>query len=275
MNHSRDPDAIIAAWLEDGPTELADPTRRSIATAARAMAQRRRTGAPWRSLDMNSSYKLAVGAAAVVAVALIGAYLLGRAPNNIGNQSPTPPGVSGSAVNFARPFDYVIPDGSGLVLLDATTNLYNFEVGGGSGDEQGLAIREVGWISINPCAPAEGRRQFRGGQDGLAQYLESVPGLAVSDPIEMTVDGRQARAVDVVAQPEGDCPEIYLWPEAPLPFTTMVTPGRTSRMVITDVDGVTVVILIWARDLDAWLPTATAFINSIQFGEAPPASSPS
>ena len=31
MTVQRDPDAILAAWLEEGPTGLPEPTRRAIA----------------------------------------------------------------------------------------------------------------------------------------------------------------------------------------------------------------------------------------------------
>ena len=31
MTVKRDPDAILAAWLEEGPTALPEPTRRAIA----------------------------------------------------------------------------------------------------------------------------------------------------------------------------------------------------------------------------------------------------
>jgi len=270
MKSARDPDTTIGAWLEDGPTELADPVRRLIGTAARTTPQRRRIGAPWRSFDMNSAFKFAVGAAAVVAIAVLGIFLLRPTPSlDVGGEaptpSPTPVGESGSALEFDRPFDYVLPAGSRLELVDASADWYNFEVGGGSGDDPGVAVRLIASVNINPCSPAEGIRQLESGPDGLIEYLRSVPGITVTDPIETSIDGRAALSVDVVAQPEGACPEISLWPNAPLPFTTMVAPGRRTRMIATDVDNATIVVVIWAPDLAAWLPTATAFVESFQF----------
>ena len=35
MTVKRDPDAILAAWLEDGPVALPEPTRRAIAVTTR------------------------------------------------------------------------------------------------------------------------------------------------------------------------------------------------------------------------------------------------
>ena len=42
MNVERDPDAILATWLDDGPTRLPDGTRRAIGVATRSTDQRRR-----------------------------------------------------------------------------------------------------------------------------------------------------------------------------------------------------------------------------------------
>ena len=41
MTVKRDPDAILAAWLEEGPTALPEPTRRAIAVTTRTTTQRR------------------------------------------------------------------------------------------------------------------------------------------------------------------------------------------------------------------------------------------
>ena len=43
-----------------------------------------------------------------------------------------------------------------------------------------------------------------------------------------------------------------------------------SRLIVADIDGVTIFIMIWARtpdDLAAWVPTAESFVGSIHFDE--------
>ena len=42
MTTPRDPDAILAAWLDEGPTRLPDQTRRAIAVAMPNDTRRRR-----------------------------------------------------------------------------------------------------------------------------------------------------------------------------------------------------------------------------------------
>jgi hypothetical protein len=218
---------------------------------------------------MDSPFSLAINALVVVAIAIAGAYLLGRAPApDVGGESPspvsTPAGVR-SALDFDRPFDYVIPARRGLVLVDASSEVYIFEVGGNTGNDQTIAVRLVRSGHINPCSPSEGTRQLASAPGAIIEYLRSIPGLDVSEATETIVDGRAALSVDVVANPEDGCPEIYIWPDAPLPFTTMVPPGHTTRMIATDVDGANVVVVIVAEDLAAWLPTATEFVESLDF----------
>src|SRR5262245_18128198 len=46
MTGSRDPNLVIGAWLEEGPLELPDDSRRAITTSVRTLPQRRR-GLGW------------------------------------------------------------------------------------------------------------------------------------------------------------------------------------------------------------------------------------
>ncbi len=90
MTTPRDPDTILAAWLDEGPTDLPDATRRAILTALPTTNQARRGPlAPWRLFPMNSYSRLA--AAVFVAVIAVGGalYILGRQPG-VGGQTSTP-----------------------------------------------------------------------------------------------------------------------------------------------------------------------------------------
>jgi len=93
MSATRDPDHILHLWLEEGPTVLPAPTVRAIEVATRATAQRRPAiRLPWRSDPMPFPYKV-LGAAAVLAVVLVGgALLLGPRgdQSNVGGSSPSP-----------------------------------------------------------------------------------------------------------------------------------------------------------------------------------------
>jgi hypothetical protein len=88
-NSASDPDPVLAAWLDEGPTDLPDVTRRAILAALPTTPQARRgLLAPWRS-PMNM---FARGAAVlVVAVVAIGALALYAGSNGgIGGLNPSP-----------------------------------------------------------------------------------------------------------------------------------------------------------------------------------------
>jgi hypothetical protein len=90
MTAPRDLDTILAAWLDEGPTDLPDVTRRAIAGALPTTNQARRGPfAPWRFLDMNAPLRLAALAAALV-IATAGAIYLVGPRFGIGGPGPTP-----------------------------------------------------------------------------------------------------------------------------------------------------------------------------------------
>lgn len=89
MNLKRDPEAILAAWLDAGPTDLPDATRRAILTSLPTTPQARRGPfAPWRFSQMNTYSRFAV--AAIVAVIAIGGALYLVGPRLGVGPSPTP-----------------------------------------------------------------------------------------------------------------------------------------------------------------------------------------
>lgn len=92
MTTPRTPDLIVASWLDEGPNELPDVTRRAITVGLRTTGQRRRgLLAPWWDPAVHGmAARLALGAMAVV-VALGGLYLYGNrgreSPGVVGGQS--------------------------------------------------------------------------------------------------------------------------------------------------------------------------------------------
>ena len=88
----RDPDAILNAWLEEGPYQLPETTRRAIAVGLRSTRQTRpAVDVPWRPNTMHPFARFAVAAAAIVIVAGGTFYLL--SPGNEGVLA-SPPAAS-------------------------------------------------------------------------------------------------------------------------------------------------------------------------------------
>jgi hypothetical protein len=115
MNVQRDPDAILAAWLEEGPTALPEPTRRSIAVNTRTTHQRRHPiWVPLRRLSMNTYARWAVAAIAVVLAIGGAAYFLAPAGGQVGGLPIASPTSSPRAT--ATPHPTATPSPSPSVL---------------------------------------------------------------------------------------------------------------------------------------------------------------
>ncbi len=93
MNPPRERSAIVAAWLEEGPTELPESTRRAIAVDVRTTHQSRRPAwAPRWFPRMDRLALVAVAATAVVAM-VVGALAVSRFPSDGSNFGAPPPPV--------------------------------------------------------------------------------------------------------------------------------------------------------------------------------------
>lgn len=104
MNPARDPDPILSAWLDEGPTDLPDVTRRAIVAALPTTNQRRRPiWAPWRFSPMSAPLRAAL--AVLVAAVVIGGgiYLLGPRGGGPGVDVTPSPSASPSPVPTPTP----------------------------------------------------------------------------------------------------------------------------------------------------------------------------
>lgn len=85
MTSQRDPETILAAWLDEGPTDLPDATRRAIVTALPTTVQARRgLFAPWRFGPMHVPMRLAAPALVALTVVVLGVVL------GVGSPRPRP-----------------------------------------------------------------------------------------------------------------------------------------------------------------------------------------
>ncbi len=93
MTTPRDPDEILAGWLEEGPTRLPDQTRRAISVAIPTTQQRRRGRiAPWRPTSMNPIARTAI--ATIADVIVVGGAVAVLRPGGLTGTAATPPVAS-------------------------------------------------------------------------------------------------------------------------------------------------------------------------------------
>jgi hypothetical protein len=98
MNVTRDPDAILAAWLDEGPTGLPESSRRAIAVNTRTTTQRRHLlWMPWRKPVMNSYARWAIAAIAILIAVGGTAYLIAPGGSQVGGPPTATVSPSASA----------------------------------------------------------------------------------------------------------------------------------------------------------------------------------
>jgi hypothetical protein len=171
MTVQRDPDAILATWLEEGPTRLPDATRRSIAVSTATTHQARRPmWSPLRYRFMNTYAKLAIAAVIVVAVGAAGLALLGTGMSGLGGQlgpSPSPsPAVQASLSAAPTPLPSAASLPAGWTPFQS--NQYGYDMG-----------YLTGWTAKPAIQPWTYAADAKNWSSGLAQDEFLSPDVSV------------------------------------------------------------------------------------------------
>ena len=204
MTTKRDPDAILAAWLDEGPTDLPDVTRRAILTALPTTSQARRGRfAPWRFAQMKGYSRLA--AAAVVAIVAVGgAVYLFLPRSHVGPPSPTPTAspissttsgpTSFSSSTFAVPFSISLADGwrldtdePGIVGLSQASS------------GTGVVLMNLATMTVRGPTPSAAWVPW---PDDPYAWFDGRPEFTPVATRNTTVNGRPAVLFDVVTVPD-------------------------------------------------------------------------
>ncbi len=282
MNVTRDPDAILAAWLEEGPTALPEPTRRAIAVTTRTTTQRRHPlWVPRGRPLMNTYARWAVAAIAVVLAIGGAAYFLAPAGGQIGgppNATPSATSSSPSAVASATPSASAVASASPAILASEGsvypgTYVPAFDPGltftidhevehncapnfkcrgtidanlpGWMNIEFGLPRIEVHFVRVDKVNDPAKPGELIDPPADLAAWLGSRPGVTVIAQKAVQVGGLAATQLDLQA---GDKDVSF----GPIPGVT--DPGLgfgangTIRLIVVPVDGRQVLIMLHAED---------------------------
>jgi len=218
-------------------------------------------------------------ALAVLALALIAGGAFRR------DSAPAP---KQTAEWFVRPFEYAIPAGSGLrpVADGPHRDVIGWFEGsdvplgpsadpllggvipdfGGQRPDSGIARGVIVGSGEKAWSHAGDRFFISPMPAAFVADLRDRFGVGMGPIVEASLDGRPA--VSTVLTGTGDNDIHVSGPITGLvsqPFVLVINPAR---LIVTEVDGETIFILIWARttaDLDAWMPVADQFIRSIHF----------
>lgn len=170
--------------------------------------------------------------------------------------------VRGTATNFVRPFDYVLP--SDPQFDNAADDERYFEIRVpewyDAGHLGGLIMQAVGGGRSDPCDAASAVVPLEPGAEAVFDYLATIPQLTITDVRDATLDGRPARQATVTSE-EGPaaCPDLFIWSDAAESFVS-------GRLIVADVDGQNVVVTIFGESGNPeWPVMADEFLASIRF----------
>jgi hypothetical protein len=274
MSTDRDTTRIVRSWLRSDVNDSADRVLGSVLDRLDTTPQRRATWWPVRRLpEMNTSAKLALGAAAVVVVALLGVNLLLPDAPSVGEpgSTPDPTAVSSSVPEsvppampaggsslqpgtyvmapFAEPNERIrvtitVPDGwvatpdQGGVAPETGTE-------GPRG--MGLVFITVNGLYSDPCHDnAVGEEDVLVGPtvEDLASALQDQTAYTASVPTDVELGGYTGLRMDLRLPSEIDfatCEggQFWVWEAAPY----AQGPGNEWHLWILDVEGTRVVVL--------------------------------
>jgi hypothetical protein len=268
MSTDRDTTRIVRSWLSHDEHESADRVLYAVLDQLDTTPQRRTSWWPARRFpEMNNTAKLALGAAAVVLVSLLGIQFL--APGaNVGGPDVRDPSDSGTSAPSlaprALPRSGELEPGSYVISRqDWTPVPFTFAVPAGwTTDANGFIRKHEGepgevmltpWIVSHVYADAchwDGSL-FEVGTtaDDMADALSTQLGRDVSGPTDLTLGGHPAKRIQLTVPAELDvatCDEgqIRSWPSSATDETTgwIGNPGQTDVMYVIDVDGERILI---------------------------------
>jgi len=251
MSTDRDTTRIVRSWLEEGVTALPDRVLDTVLDQVPATPQRRSWWPAWRFAEMNTYAKLAITAAALVVVVVVGYNLLPGTGGYGGRPTPVPslaPSTSPSspAMLEQAPAAACVPAGGPLNCLAPGTYRLTGDVwpgqitmqvpvgwfewlpytdrdaydalligdGSGGGSGWGLQFMGVGAVAKDACDPAKGSYApaETGTVDGLVAAMSAWPGFTATAPVPTIVSGYSGKLVKLTYTRTGtDCANQSIW----------------------------------------------------------------
>lgn len=299
MTQQRDIERVLDHWFGDGPVQAPDRVVDIVGDRIERQSQRPAWRLRWRQTNVNTYTKVAVAAAAVLIVAVVGYNLLPNRSGGVGGPAPTAvptdipsvaPSASASAVfpswyrttsettgvgrlpsgtqtvrSFAPAFTYSVPEG----WVNAGDEVDFYDLFPDTPTNQAETARSgelANSIHMGPlerpyfvCESVENNTGTAGQMVAAAAANDA---LTVTGVVDVTIGGLTGKRLDVRANPEwaGPCP-------GDPPGTDLN--DRRARAYLLDAPGRGVIVIfvasLHAADHEAFLLKATPVVESFDF----------
>lgn len=274
MTASRDPDRMIHAFLQEGAEHLADQVYDAVRVEVDRKRQRVVIG-PWRLPTVNKLVPIALGAAAVVVVVIVGAQLI-RPPasGNVGagGTTPTAPPSPSPSVAPSSPSPAAgLPEGSfalsGNALTPGRSSTVTISAPGWVGDPgSGIIVKNgnsdapdgagmIGpWIEPlyiygDPCKWSTTTPKTPASTVGtVVAALRAQASRNASAPVDVTLDGHPGKKVTLHVPQDAvfdqcDQGKFASWAvEGESPSRWHQDPGQIDEVWVVDLAGTVAVV---------------------------------
>jgi hypothetical protein len=257
MTARRNPDELIRAFLDEGQTDLPDRVFDVVRHDIQRTRQRVVIG-PWRQPKMNMFARVAIAAAAVVAVGFAWVNFgpsqvrpgVGTQPTPTPTSSPQPLPDAGAL----EPGRYWLnpvgaPNGTPVPRIavtmpagwtaDGDLLLKNYDTTD-AGAGPSLVAWQISGTFVDPCTDHTLVEPTPGpGIDALADALAHQPGTTAGPPTAVTVDGYSGKFVELTVTADitkcGD--KFWIWASADGNSRFVQGTNEMNRIYILDVEG--------------------------------------
>jgi hypothetical protein len=277
MTADRDVTGIVRSWLEDGATALPDRVLDRVLDELPATPQRRPLWSAWRSRRMNSVIKLALAAAAVVAVLVAGINFLPRKSDQVGGQGVPSP----SPVASPSPGPTASPRAVRLTVAGTELNGPSVQVTAqlpegwtntpyaANDSNVGQPLSSAFFLSVidntfaDPCAHVERNPKVGSSIEAKAAAIGEIPGLTATAPVQTTIAGRAATYVEITVPASLPCTpaQFYLWQDSPDGDWWVLDVNEVIRVWTFDVGGKAVTLA--ARSFSSTTDASKAELQGI------------
>ena len=288
MSADRDVTRIVRSWMEEGVTALPDRVLDNVLDRLPATPQRRSWWPARRFQPMNTALRIAIAAAAVLVVAVIGIAFLPRSDNSIGGPgstaSPTPTAsltpspIPLPSVGSLDPGTYSIDDRG---ITQATHFIFTVPAGWATGDgfvtknadqrgEVALSTWVVTHVHADSCQHTTDTLVDVGtSPEKLVSTLLALKNRLVSQPTDVTLGGFPAKRLELSVPADLDVSTclfgaIKNWPD-PGPDESgglcCGGPGHVDVVYVVDINGKALAVV--ARHLPGTSPQDLAELQSI------------
>jgi hypothetical protein len=299
MTQQRDIERLLDRWFSDGPDQAPDRVMDIVTDRIERQSQQPAWRLQRRPISVNAYAKLAVAAAAVLIVAVVGYTLLPGRSTGVGGPAPTasptaapttpssststsaifpawftPESSSGGAGilssgsqtsrSFKPAFTYNVPEGwvNSLDVPIAYVLFPDTPVNKAEYALSGDTAQSIFMVSVkSPYFFCESWEVTRGTAAERVAFLAASDAFAVSEPVDITIGGLTGKQVDVRVDPD--------WKET-CPGDPPGLDHRDARARAYLLDGPSGAFVIFvgsshAADHEAFLAKATPVVESFKF----------